>query len=90
MAPQPLDEIGPPDDDPRLRAAEQLVAGERDEIRSGREACTCRGLVADVHERTGAEIVDERQLVTTRDVRELLQRRLLREADDAEVGLVNA
>jgi hypothetical protein len=37
-----------------------------------------------------AEVVEQRQPVTARDGRELLEPRLLREADDAEVGLVHA
>ena len=37
MAPKPLDQLGAADDDPGLRAAEQLVAGEADEIGAGGE-----------------------------------------------------
>ena len=64
VAPQALDEVGAADDDPGLRAAEQLVAGEADEVRAGRRARrapTARRArsVSDA----GAEVVDERQLV---------------------------
>ena len=51
MAAQPLDEIGTTDDDSRLRAAEELVAGEADEIGARRERFACGRLVADVDER---------------------------------------
>ena len=67
VAPEPLDQVGAPDDDPGLRAAEQLVAGEADEIGAGGEASARGRLVRQPHERAGAEIVDERQLVAPRD-----------------------
>ena len=71
MAPQPLDELGASDDDAGLRAAEQLVAGEADEVGAGREARASRRLVArqSTRQRAGAEVVDERQLVALRDRR---------------------
>ena len=91
MAPQPLDEVGAADDDARLRPAEQLVAGEADEVGAGRERLLARRLVAEtVGERAGAEVVDERQLVSARDRGELRRARRLGEADDAEVRLVHA
>ena len=37
VAAEALDEVGAPDDDPRLRAAEELVAGEADEVGAGGE-----------------------------------------------------
>ena len=61
MAAQPLDELGPADDDPGLRPAEQLVAREADEIGAGGEARAGSRLVADVDQRAGAEVVDERE-----------------------------
>ena len=61
VAAQPLDEVGPADDDPRLRAAEQLVAAEADEVGARRERLLRGRLVAEVEERARAEIVDERQ-----------------------------
>ena len=48
MAAQPLDEVGAPDDDAGLRPAEELVAGEADEIGAGGEARRGGRLVADV------------------------------------------
>ena len=90
VAAQPLDELGAADDDPGLRPAEQLVAGEADEVGAGGEARPRRRLVADVDERARAEVVDEREAVPARDAGELLEPRLLREADDAEVRLVDA
>ena len=61
VPPQPLDQVGAPDDDPGLRAAEELVAGEADEIGTRGEAAARGGLVTERHERPGAEVVDERQ-----------------------------
>src|SRR5207245_5801455 len=85
-----LDELGPTDDDACLRPAEQLVAREADEIGPGRERLARSRLVADVHERAGAKVVEERQSMALRDRGELLQPRLLREPYDSEVGLVHA
>src|SRR5918995_4094973 len=90
MTAQLLDQVGAPGDDPGLRSAKQLVAGEADEIGAGRERGCGRRLAFDVDERAGAEVVEERQPVPLRDRRQLLQARLLREADDPEVRLVNA
>ena len=91
MPAQPLDELGAADDDPRLRAAEQLVAREADEVGSRRERLARRRLVARrVDEDARAEVVDQRQPVAPRDRGELLEPRPLREADDAEVRLVHA
>ena len=91
MPAQPLDEVGAAGDDPGLRAAEQLVAGEADEVGAGAQRSRRRRLALDLDERAGAEVVDERQLVPARDRGELLEpRRLLGEADDAEVRLVDA
>ena len=87
---QLLDQVGAPDDDPRLRAAEQLVAAEADEVGAGGER-TARGrLVRELEQRAGAEVVEQRQAVPLRHRRELGDRRLLGEADDAEVRLVHA
>ena len=90
MAPQLLDELGPPGDDPRLRPAEQLVAGEADEIGAGGERLLRRGLARELREHAGAEVVDERQPVTPRYRCELVEPRRLGEADEAEVRLVHA
>jgi hypothetical protein len=90
MTAQPLDQLCASDDDPRLRSAEQLVAGEADDVRAGGEARARSRLVADVHQRARAEVVDEDQPVIPRNPRQLRDRRQLREADDAEVRLVHA
>ncbi len=68
MAAQLLDELGAADDDARLRAAEQLVAGERRRGRRrprGSPWPTARRQVTKCHlaEDAGAEVVDEGQLV---------------------------
>ena len=44
-AAEPRDQVGAPDDDPGLRSAEQLVAGECDQVRAGAERLGHRGLV---------------------------------------------
>ena len=75
---------------PGLRAAEQLVAREADEVGAGREALRADGSSSTCDERARAEVVDERQPVALRDLRELGERRQLGEADDAEVRLVHA
>ena len=95
MPSQPLDELGAADDDPRLRSAEQLVAGEADEVGPGLQALARGRLVAEQQaaaheERARAEVVDERQAVRTGDPNEVGEPRLLGEADQAEVGLVDA
>ena len=72
VAPQPLDEVGPAGDDPGLRAAEQLVAGEADEVGARGQRGGGRRLALDLDERARAEVVDERQLVPPRDRRQLL------------------
>ena len=90
MPAQPFDEVGAPDDDPGLGPAEQLVAGEADEVGAGGKALLGRGLVLEMNKHTGAEVVDEREVVPARDGCELGHGRLLREADHAEVRLVHA
>ena len=70
MPPQPLDEVGAPDDDARLGAAEKLVAREADEVGAGGDARRGGGLVADVEERARAEVVDERERGSLRDPRQ--------------------
>ena len=61
VATEPLDEVGAPDDDPGLRPAEELVAGEADEIGAVAQALRGGRLVADADERARAEVVDERE-----------------------------
>src|SRR4029079_11087305 len=81
VAPKLLDERGVADDDARLRSAEQLVAAEADEVGARGERRARRRLVGEVDERAGPEVVEERHA----EARELRERRLLREADHAEV-----
>ena len=90
VAAQALDQIGAADDDPGLRPAEQLVAREADEVGPCGKRGSGGGLTLDLDERARAEVVDERQLVAARNPGELLDPRLLGEADDAEVRLVDA
>src|SRR5438105_3324008 len=90
MAPEALDELGAARDDARLGPAEELVAREADEVGAVGEALPRGGLVVELLQHTRAEIVDERQAVARRDLGELGDGRLGREADDAEVRLVDA
>ena len=60
------DELLAPDDEARLRAAEELVAAERDDVRAVRERFARRRLVRqavvlEIDEHAAAEIDDERQ-----------------------------
>ena len=67
MPAQALDEIGPADDDPRLRPAEQLVAREGHEMGARLEALARGRLVTESARRPGAEVVDEDQTAPIRD-----------------------
>ena len=84
-----LDELLAPDDDPRLRPSQELVAREADEIGTRREAAGDRGLVTKLADGARSEIVDERQPGSLRDLDELAEGRLLGEADDPEVRLMD-
>ena len=69
-------EILAPDDEPRLRSAEQLVAAERDDVGAVRERFARRRLVRqavvlEIDEHAAAEIDDERHAVLVRERREL-------------------
>ena len=91
MAPQPLDQVGAAGDDPGLRAAEQLVAGEADEVGAGGERVGGGRLV--LQRRTSAP--EPRSSTSgsswrARDGARARRSRLLGEADDAEVRLVDA
>ena len=90
VAAQALDEVRAPEDDPRLRAAEQLVAREADEVGAARERVARRRLVPEVEQRAGAEVVDEGEPVARGDRCELAQLRPLLEPDEPEVRLVHA
>jgi hypothetical protein len=90
VAPQPLDELPAADDDPGLRPAEELVAGEADQVGACGQALLRRRLALEMDEHAGAEVVHERQTGARGHPGQLLDRRLLGETDDAEVGLVNA
>ena len=80
----------PADDDARLRPAQKLVPREADEAGARREALARLRLVAERHERAGAEVVDEREVMCRGDRGQLGQRRAVGEAEHAEVRLVHA
>ena len=67
MAAESLDEVGAADDDPGLRAAEELVAREADEVGAFGDARRRRRLVTEVEQRARAEVVDEREPGGRRD-----------------------
>ena len=91
MAAQPLDELGAPDDDPRLRAAEELVAREADEVGARARGSRPGSARRRAGERARAEVVDERHAVLSARPRPArASRGLLGEADDPEVRLVHA
>jgi hypothetical protein len=62
MPSEAFDEICAPRDDPCLRAAEQLVAAEADEVGPRCERRACSRLVGEVEQRARPEVVDERQV----------------------------
>src|SRR2546421_565517 len=90
MPSQLLDELRAAENDPRLRPAEELVAGEADEIRAAGERLLRRRLGLYRRERARAEVVDEWQPLAPRDLRDFFEPRALLEADHAEVRLVDA
>src|SRR4051794_9816237 len=90
MPAQRLDEFGATEHDPGLRAAEQLVPREADEVGAGDERLACRRLGFDRRDCTRSEVVDEWEPVTPRHGGYLLEPRPLLEADHAEVRLVDA
>ncbi len=89
MPAQPADELGAAAHDPRLGAAEELVAGERHEVGACGEGVAGKRLVGQRQQASGAEVVDERELVAARDGGQLAGRRALGEADGPEVRLVD-
>jgi hypothetical protein len=84
---------GPAHGDAGLRAAEQLVAAEGHDVGAGGHALLERRLLREELERgegAAAEVVDQHGAALVRQRRELLHRRLRREADDAVVAGVDA
>jgi len=86
------------DDEPRLRAAEQFVAREHDDVHARRDRVPHERFAAqDVRERRRAvrleqsrsEIEGTRDLPTQAEFSELRRRRFLGESDDAEVARVD-
>ena len=93
MAADALDDGPRPHDHARLGAAEQLVAGEADDVRAGLDGAARRGLVGEVgqvEQLARAEVVDQRHAPLGRELGQLAEPRRRREADDAEVRLVDA
>ena len=61
MAAQLLDQVCASDDDAGLRAAEQLVAAEADEVGAVGERAARGRFVGEVEQRARAEVVEQRQ-----------------------------
>src|SRR5258705_10678705 len=84
-----------PHNEPRLRAAEELVAGAGHDAHTGSQALAHRGLALEaerreIHERAAPEILDERDAVLPGERGQLGQCRLADEALHAEVAAVHA
>ncbi len=82
-----------PDDEAALWTAEELVPGETHDVRTGIEDLADSFLVrqapaAQIVQRSRALIDKQWQTMGVGELRELTDRRLRRETDDAEVGLV--
>ena len=95
VAPHPGDQVGPPDDQPGLRPADQLVAAERDDVRPGRQPFPGEWLVGEavgggVEQRPGAQVVDDDRAVAMGDGRDLDRVRRLGEAGHREVRRMDA
>ncbi len=93
--PAARDQLSPADEDPALRAAQELVAGEQDESDPGGQAGAHAWLVFEacnrsVDEKPGAEIVGhDHALVLAGECLQFGQGRRTREAHDAEVARVD-
>ena len=75
VLPEPFDQVAPADDQPGLRSADQLVAGERHEVRPGRQPLARGRLVDEAdplrrQEGAAAEIVDDDRAVPVGDLGE--------------------
>ncbi len=88
-----MDQLVVAGDDARLRAAQQLVAAERDEIHASFEALLGARLVhaewPQVRHAAAAEVFVEGDVVLSGQGGQLVQRGLLGETGDAEVGMVD-
>ena len=86
-----LDEVGAPDDEPGLRAAQQFVAAEGDEIGSLVQRLRYRRLVRqppalEIDERAAAQILDERDRMVARQRGEPPRRHRGGEAPDRVIA----
>ena len=94
VAAHPVHDRGAPDDQPRLRSAEQLVAAEGHGVGALRQRAAQRRLglpaaPAGASTSAAALVLDQGHGVLARERRQLLERRLLGEADHAEVARVH-
>ena len=94
MLPQFRDEFRFPDGESRLRPAEQLVAGEEDEVCARSQTLLRRQFVAEaecgsVEQRAGSQVVQERDAVRFGDGGDVRKRRFVGETNDAEVGTMH-
>ena len=94
MGSDDVHEIALADYDSRLRAAEQLVAGEEAERDARRDALLRAGFVGEavlggVQQAAAAEVVQDGDAAPGADLHQFARRGGVREADDAEVGRVH-
>ena len=95
VAPHPGDEVGPPDDEPGLRAADELVAAERHEVGAGRQPLGGERLVPEpvrrgVEERPGPQVVDDDRAMAVGQLGERARVGRVGEPRHREVGRVDA
>jgi hypothetical protein len=99
MTPDDVQRRAAPGDDPRLRAAEQLVAAEADDVEARRDALRDDRLVAQrLRQRASlgpsqpaaSEILGDGDVEPLPERDQLVERRALGEADDAEVRGMDA
>ena len=87
--------LGLPDDEARLRAADELVAAEAGDVRPGPDAGLDQRLGLEperleVDQGAAAQVVDDRNAALPAELDQLLDPRLLGEADDPVVAVVDA
>ena len=97
MGAHACDRFGPAHHEPHLRAADQLVAGGRDEVGAGRDAPRDERLVlrqraaaGERDERAAAQVVGHGDAVGAAERHEVLEGDLALESDDAVVRRVDA
>ena len=91
VAPDAGDQLGPADDQPCLRSADQLVAAERHDVGPGSQSLSRHRLMGEAialrrQQRARTEVVDDDRAVLVREIGQGRRVRYLREAGLPEVG----